>query len=153
MQRRYAEYRPSRRPRLGRRYGLFRSASLNAVGWAAVTALCLAGAAVGYGVGLLIGWPVAWMVIGALLSLVALVVADRRQWGRIWTGYSWGGSPETTERVATELKRQGLPVETEMYPDGQARLHFRHRDGRRVALALSQLGIRPPGGYGVRRSA
>jgi hypothetical protein len=84
-------------------------------------------------------------VIGALLSLVALVVADRRKWGRIWTAYSWGDSPEATQRVAVELKRSGLPVDTTTHPDGRVHLRYRIRDGRRVARALHHLGIRPPG--------
>src|SRR5687768_1408827 len=98
MRRRYAEYRRSRwrrwRPR---RFGLFRSAQLNPVGWAAVAALCLAGAAIGYGISSLVGWPVrVWPVIGALLCLTTLVVMDRRRWGRVWSGYSWGDTPEAT---------------------------------------------------------
>jgi len=147
VQRRYAEYRPSKRRRLGR-CRLFRSVEFNAVGWAAAAALCLAGAAVGCAVSLLIDWPtVVGLVIGTMLCLVALVVADRRRWGRVWTEYSWGDSPETTESVGMKLKRLGLPVETTIYPDGRVRLRYRHRDGRRVAMALSRLGIRPPGGW------
>jgi hypothetical protein len=144
VQRGRAEYRPSRKRRLGH-YRPFRSVQLNAVGWAAVAALCLAGAAAGYGVSLLIRWPVVvWLVIGALLSLIALVVTDRTRLGRLWTEYSWGDSPETTGRVGMELKRLGLPVETTTYPDGQVHLRYRHRDRRRVALALIHLGIHPP---------
>ncbi|MGX7675620.1 hypothetical protein [Plantactinospora sp. DSM 117369] len=144
VQRRYAEYRPSKRHRLGR-CRLFRSVELNAAGWAAAAALCLAGAAAGWAVSLLIGWPiVVGLVIGTLLSLVALVVADRRRWGRVWTEYSWGESPEITERVGRRLKQLGLPVETTMYPEGRVGLRYRHRDGRRVATALGRLGIRPP---------
>jgi hypothetical protein len=147
VQRGYAEYRPSRRRRLGR-VRLFRSVRFNAVGWAAVAALCLLGAAAGYGVSRLTGWPAAVSpVIGALLCLVALVVADRRNWGRVWTGYSWGDSPETTQRVATELKHLGLPVETTTCPDGRVQLRYRNRDGRRVAQALRHLGVRPPGRF------
>lgn len=144
MQRGYAEYRPSRKRWPGR-VRLFRSVQFNAVGWAAVAGLCLLGAAAGYGVSLLTGWPPAVSpAIGALLSLVALVVADRRHWGRIWTVYSCGDSSETTQRVATELKRLGLTVETTTHPDGRTRLLYRNRDGRRVARALRHLGIRPP---------
>ena len=146
MRRRYAEYRPftSGRRRL-RRYGLFRSARLNLVGWMAVAALCLVGAATGYGIGLLVRGPVAvWLVIGALLCLVPLVAVDRRRWGQLWTGYSWGDTPEAMRRVARELGQRGLMVATRTYPDGRVGLHYRNRDGRRVARALSQLGIRPP---------
>lgn len=147
MRRRHAEYRLYERRRLGR-YRLFRSVQLNAGGWAAVAALCLAGAAAGYGVSLLTDWPIGvWLVIGGLLSLTALVVADRKKWGRIWAGYSWGDSPQTTESVAMELKRLGLLVETVMYRDGRVYLRYRQRDGRRVALALSRLGIPPPRGW------
>jgi hypothetical protein len=85
-----------------------------------------------------------WLVIGALLCLVTLVVVDRRRWGRLWTGYSWGDTPEATESAGRELKRRGLVVATRMYPDGRLGLRYRNRDGRRVARALSQLGIRPP---------
>jgi hypothetical protein len=84
------------------------------------------------------------LVIGALLCLGALVVVDRRRWGRLWTGYSWGDTPQATERVGAELKRRGLAVETRMDSFGGVSLCYRHRDGRRVARALTQLGIRPP---------
>jgi hypothetical protein len=137
-----------RRRRHLRGYGPFRSTRLNPVGWAAVAAFCLVGAATGYGISLLVGWPVTvCLVIGVLLCLTTLVVLDRRRWGQLWTGYSWGDSPEATERVGTELKRRGLAVETRQYADGRVGLHYRHRDGRRVARALSQFGIRPPHGW------
>jgi ABC-type xylose transport system permease subunit len=146
MRRRYAQYRPSRwgRQRL-RRYRLFRTAQLNPVGWAAVAALCLIGAATGYAIGVVVGWPVGvWLVIGALLCLSTLVVVDRRRWGRLWTGYSWGDNPQAAERVGAELKRRGLAVETRTDCVGGVSLRYRHRDGRRVARALTELGIRPP---------
>jgi hypothetical protein len=149
VRRRYAEYRPSTwgRRRL-RSYGLFRSAQLDLVGWMAVAALCLVGAATGYWISLLVGGPVAvWLVIGALLWLVTLVVVDRRRWGQLWTGYSWGDTPQATESVGRELKRRGLVVVTRIYPGGRVGLRYRNRDGRQVARALSQLGIRPPRGW------
>jgi hypothetical protein len=130
-----------------RRGGLFRSARLNLVGWMAVGALCLVGAATGYGIGSLVGGPVVvWLVIGALLCIGTLVVVDRRRWGRLWTGYSWGDTPQATEGVGRELTRRGLVVATRTYPDGRVGLRYRNRDCRRVARALSQLGIRPPHG-------
>ncbi|MEU5567598.1 hypothetical protein [Micromonospora musae] len=136
-QRRYAEYGPFARCRPGR-YRLFRSVELNAAGWAAAAALCLAGAAVGCAVSLQIDWPtVIGLVGGGLLSLVAIVVADRRRWGGIWTEYSWGAPPETTESVGAKLQQLGMPVETAVHSDGEVHLRYRHRDGRRVAMALS----------------
>jgi hypothetical protein len=146
MQRGYAEYRPSRwGGRRLRRHGLFRTARLNLVGWAAVAALCLVGAATGYAISVLVGWPVAvWPVIGILLCLGTLVVVDRRRWGRLWTGYSWGATPQATEGVGTELKRRGLEVETRTDSVGGVSLRYRHRDARRVARVLTELGIRPP---------
>jgi hypothetical protein len=62
----------------------------------------------------------------------------------VWTWYSWGDTPVATEGAARELKRRGLAVETEMYPDGRIGIRYRHRDGRRVVRTLSQLGVRPP---------
>jgi hypothetical protein len=145
VQPRFAQYQPSKRWRL-RRCRLFRSVELNAVGWAAAAALCLTGAVAGYAVSLLSGWPIAiGPVIGTLLGLVTLVVADRRRWGSPWTEYSWGDSPETTQRVCMQLKGLGYPVDTTTYPDGRVRLRYRQRDSRRVAMALNRLGIRPPG--------
>lgn len=126
---------------------LFRSAQLNLFGWMAVAALCLIGAATGYGIGSLAGGPVAvWLVIGAVLCPVMLVVVDRRRWGRLWTGYSWDDTPEATESAGRELKRRGLAVTTTMSRDGRIALRYRNRDGRQVARALSQLGIHPPDG-------
>ena len=85
-----------------------------------------------------------WLGIGALLCLSTLVVVDRRRWGRLWTGYSWGGTPQATEGVSAELKRRGLAVETRTNSVGGVSLRYRHRDGRRVARVLTELGIRPP---------
>jgi hypothetical protein len=124
---------------------LFRTTQLNPVGWAAVAALCLVGAAAGYTISVLVGWPAGvWPVIGALLCLSTLVVVDRRRWGRLWTGYSWGDNPQATESVSAELKRRGLVVETRMNSVGGVSLRYRHRDSRRVARELTELGIRPP---------
>jgi hypothetical protein len=145
LRRRYAEYRPSRWHGRLRRRGLFRTAQLNLIGWMAVAGLCIVGAAAGYGISVLVGGPVVvWLLTGALLSLITLVVVDRRRWGQMWTGYSWGDSAQATESVCRQLKRRGLAVATRTYSDGRIQLHYRHRDGRRVARALSQLGIRPP---------
>jgi hypothetical protein len=114
----------------------------------AVAALCLVGAAAGYEVSLLVAGPAAvWLVIGALVCLVTLIVADRRHWGRLWTGYSWGDTPEAMDSVVRELTLQGLTVATMTSPDGRVGLRYRNRDGRRVARALHQLGIRPPNGW------
>jgi hypothetical protein len=114
----------------------------------AVAALCLVGAATGYGMSLLVAGPVAvWLVIGALLCLVTLVMVDRRRWGQLWTGYSWGDTPQATETVRMELNRRGMVVATMTNPDGEVGLRYRNRDGRRVARALSQLGICPPHGW------
>jgi hypothetical protein len=146
MRRRYAEYRPARwGGRRLRRHGLFRTARLNPIGWAAVAALCLVGAATGYAISVLVGRPAGvWLVMGALLCLGTLVVADRRRWGQLWTEYSWGDTPRATESVGAELKRRGLAVETRMNSSGGVSLRYRHRDGRRVARVLTELGIRPP---------
>lgn len=147
MQRGFAEYRPAkRRPRLGRN-GLFRSARPNAVGWTTVVALCLAGAATGYGISRLAGLPIAaGPVAGAAVVLSALVATDRWQWGRIRTEYSWGGAPEAMRRIASDLTQRGVPVETMTYPDGRVSLSYRQRDRRRVVRELIRLGVRPPRG-------
>jgi hypothetical protein len=122
---------------------MFRGARLNAVGWIVVVLLGVAGAAVGYGVSRAVGWPVIpTAVVGALICLAALVVADRRRWGGLETGYSWGSDPAAVGRVGADLQQQGLPVRVDIDVDGRCVLHYRNRDGRRVRSALSRAGVK-----------
>jgi hypothetical protein len=117
---------------------------LNAVGWAAFAGVCLAGAAVGYAVGVAVAAPAVPAVLaGAAVAPVALVWADRRRWRRRWTGYSWGGTPVEVRHAAGELRRAGVPAEAET-TGGRAALRYRNRDRRRVARVLAGLGIQPP---------
>lgn len=142
MRRRYAEYRPARwYRRRFRLFRLFRSGHPGAVGWAVLGAVCLAGAALGYGVALVTGLPAApSAVAGALTVFLTVVAVDRRQWRRSWTGYSWGATPETTRRAGDELRRAGVEVTVE----DRGGIRFRNRDRRRVGRVLTGLGIRPP---------
>lgn len=82
MRRRYAEYRPTWRWRF-RRAGLrkARAVQLNAVGWAVVALLCLAGAGIGYASGRLVGVPgwVGALAGGAVVMLMMLIGLGHRQ--------------------------------------------------------------------------
>jgi hypothetical protein len=143
VDRRYASYRrsPWRRPYVKPR--LFRSVRLNSVGWLAVAALCLAGAGAGYGVGRVVGLPRgASPVVGTLLGLITLVAVDRRRWGRLETGFSWGNDPDAVMRVGTELQRQGVPVQLEVDHDSRVRLRYHNRDAGQVRRALNRFGVR-----------
>ncbi len=83
MERRHATYRPASRWRRGR-VSVFRSVQLNLAGWAAVVALCLAGAGVGHTVSRLVGASVGLgLAAGAGVVATVLVVLDRRRWARL----------------------------------------------------------------------
>jgi hypothetical protein len=81
MQRRFAEYRPVPRWRATvADFRLFRSVQLNLVGWAAIMALCLSGAVLGYiGSHLLSAPDKPGALAGASIFLGCLVVLDRRR--------------------------------------------------------------------------
>lgn len=85
VEHRHATYRPASRWRRVRGRGrLFRSVQLNLAGWAAVMAMCLAGAGAGYVVGRLVDVPAALgLTAGALAVLAGLLVVDRRRWARL----------------------------------------------------------------------
>jgi hypothetical protein len=144
VNRRYAEYRPATRFRPVGRFRLFRTARLNVVGWAAFAGLCLAGAAVAAGIGAAAGLSVGWAAAaGAAVGPVAVLVADRRKWNRMSTGYGWGATVGTVRLVADELRRAGVPVEVQERPGGVG-IRVRNRDRRRAARVLAGLGVPPP---------
>jgi hypothetical protein len=139
VERRYATYRPAMRRR--RRPRVFRSVRLNAVGWTAVVLVGVAGAGVAYGVSRVAGWPGApAAVVGTLACVAGLVVADRRRWGALEVGYSWGADPAVVSRIGADLQRQGLPVRVDTDAAGRCVLHFRNRDAGRVRSALARAG-------------
>jgi hypothetical protein len=115
---------------------------LNAVGWGAVALLCLTGAGLGFAAARLTGstGEVAALA-GAVLALIALVVADRRRWGRTKTSFSWGDDPEAVVRAGETLRRHGISVELETDHEGRPRLRYRNRDARKVRRAMTRAGV------------
>jgi hypothetical protein len=87
MERRFAEYWPAQPwswRRLRNRVRLFRSVRLNLIGWGAVAALCLAGAAVGYAGGRLVDLKAGLGLGGGCAAvLTTLLVLDRRRSARL----------------------------------------------------------------------
>jgi hypothetical protein len=141
MDRRYSQY-VAAPPRRFRRLQLFRGVTLNAVGRGAVILLCLAGAGVAYLAGRVTGSAgTVTAPAGALAAFIAVVMLDRRRWGRLETSFSWGDDPDAVVRATVALQWQGLPVWLEVDPDGRPRLRYRNRDGRRVRRALARAGV------------
>lgn len=137
VDRRYAVYRTSRWHGRRGRVRLLRSVRLNGVGWFAVGLLCVVGVGVGYGVGRVVDLPVsASSLAGGLFGLVVVVGADRRRWGRLETGLSWGADPDVVSRVAANLQRHGVPVRLWTDPQGNRSLRYYNRDARRVRRVL-----------------
>ena len=117
----------------------FRGANLNAVGWAAVAGVCLVGAALGYAAGRLARLPTGvGPVAGAVGSFVAIVVVERRSWGRGRMSLGWGDDPEVIERAGDYLRRRGVDVQVQVDADGQPLLRCHNRDLRQVRRALSR---------------
>jgi hypothetical protein len=119
-----------------------RTARLNAVGYAALAGACLVAGVVS---GLTLA-PTGWrlllrVVVGPLVVLVALVIADRRKWGRMETSFSFTDDVATMRAVADRLTARGLPVTLDEERGGPS-LRYRNRDAKQVHAALADLGIR-----------
>jgi hypothetical protein len=94
------------------------------------------------------------------LPLGAVVIADRRRWVAMATGFGWGGSVEEVSLVAEELRTQGMDVEVhldqptpwadtvepgpEMPGTQTASLEYRNRDTDVVRTVLRAHGIDLP---------
>jgi hypothetical protein len=121
-----------------------RTAQLNAVGWSALAGVCLVAGVLTALTLRATGWhPALRGAVGAVGVLAALVVADRRKWGRMETGFSFTDDAVELRRVGNRLIAQGLPVRVDEEQWGP-RLRYRHRDARRVHAALAELGIVTP---------
>lgn len=119
---------------------LFRTARLNAVGWAALTGWVVVWAAV---LGVAAGWkgwkglsPAAGCVLGAAAGLAAVVIFDRRRWGRMETYFAWTDDPTVVRQAMQRLTDAGLAVSCYVSPDGEPSLVYRQRDQRRVMREL-----------------
>jgi hypothetical protein len=143
MEHRSSSYLSSRRIRHHR--GLFRTAQLNIVGRAAVAGLCLAGAGIGFVSSRASGVP-AWVAApaGGAAALLGLVAADRRKWGTMETVYAWTEDATEVERVADLIERDGVAVRVDIDEQGQARLRYLNRDGRRIRRIFRRAGIPQP---------
>jgi hypothetical protein len=88
----------------------------------------------------------AWVAAPAASAavLVGLVVADRRKWGSMATGYAWTQDTAEIERVADLIRRDGVTVRVDTDERGQAKLLYLNRDGRRLRRILRRAGIPPP---------
>ncbi len=118
-----------------------RTARLDAVAYAALAGACLVAGFVNLALA-----PTGWrlllrVVVGPLVVLVALVIADRRKWGRMETGFSFTDDVATMRAVADRLTARGLPV-TLGEERGGPSLRYRNRDAKQVHAALADLGIR-----------
>jgi hypothetical protein len=143
MEHRSAAYVSSRRIR--RHRGLFRTAQLNIVGWAAVAGLYLAGAGIGVVLTRASG-VAAWVAApaGGAAVLLVVVAGDRRKWGTMETGCAWTEDAAEVERVADLIERDGVTVRVDTDEQGQKMLRYFNRDGRRVRRILRRAGIAPP---------
>jgi hypothetical protein len=143
MEHRSVAYVSSRRIR--RHRGLFRTAQLNIVGWAAAAGLCLAGVGIGVASTRASG-VAAWVAApaGGAAVLLVVVAADRRKWGTMETGYGWTEDAVEVERVADLIERDGVTVRMDTDELGQKMLRYFNRDGRRVGRILRRAGIAPP---------
>ena len=119
-----------------------RTAQLNAVGWTALVAVCALAALVAVVLLRATGWPLSVRaVLGASVVVLVLVVADRRKWARMQTGFSFTDDVVTMRAVADRLTAQGLPVTLDEERGGPS-LRYRNRDAKQVHAALADLGIR-----------
>lgn len=137
------EYLESRR--MPHRRELFRTARLNAVGWAAVAGLC----AIGAGIGLLlarISGAATWiaMPFGAAAALGSLGAADRRKWAAMSTSYSWTDDLSATQEIADLLTRAGVAVSVEVDDFGQPMLQYLNRDRRHVHRVFRSAALPSP---------
>jgi hypothetical protein len=121
-----------------------RTAQLNLVGVAALTAVCLTAGGVTAVLLRSTSWPVALRAaVGPVLVLIALVVADRRKWTQMETSVSFTDDAAELRRVGSRLIAQCLPVRVDEERWGP-RLCYRNRDAQRVHAALAELGIVTP---------
>jgi len=126
-----------RRPR-----PFLRTARLDAVGYGALVAACLVAAPVGALALGATGWPLPVRdLVGPLVVVLALLVADRRKWARMQTSFSFTDDVATMRAVADQLTARGLPVTLDVERWGPS-LRYRNRDAKRVHAALHDLGIR-----------
>lgn len=129
----------SRRPRRE----LWRTFSLNLVGWSAL-ALASSGAAAASAA--LVSWAHGPVVVagvaGALLPVVFLFVRDRLTWRNEYTHTNawWEPSEAELAKIAEDLRRIGFDVEPEPTLEGEAGLLVRNRDLDQVWEHLKRLG-------------
>jgi hypothetical protein len=130
------------RPGHLRTWSFLRTARLNAVGYAALVGACLVAGAVTAVLLQATGWPMpVRAALGPVLVVLALVVADRRKWARMETGFSFTDDVATMRAVAGRLVAQGVPVTFDV-EDAAPKLRYRNGDARRVHATLAELGIR-----------
>jgi hypothetical protein len=141
--RRSSAYRPPRA--LGGRRELFRTAKLNAVGWAAVAGLCATGAATGL-VAARLTDASSWITVpaGTAAAVATMLAADRRKWADMRTSYSWTDDRAEVQRVANLLQRAGVDASADADELDQPTLHYLNRDHRRVSRAFRNAGLQPP---------
>jgi hypothetical protein len=130
--------------RRGRRE-LFRTAKLNAAGWAAVAGFCAVGAAAGLGAARLTNAS-AWITVpvGGAGAFAAVVAVDRRKWARMRTSYSWADDPGEVEHTASLLQRAGIDASADTDELDQPALRYLNRDHRRVARVFRNAGLPLP---------
>lgn len=134
---------PPARPRA--RPKLFRTVELNALGWAAVSALCTAGAAAGwFAARLTRSTPSIAVPAGAVTAFAALIAADRRNEANMPTSYSWTPDPAEVQRMAITLHEAGVPAHADIDDQLHPTLHYRNRYHRRVVRAFLSAGLPPP---------
>ena len=129
--------------RAGRR--TFRTAELNAAGWAAVAGLCATGAATGWAVARLTNAsPRITVPAGGAAAFAAVLAADRRKWAGMSTSYGWTDNPAEVQHMATVLELAGVDVSADTEESRRPTLRYLNRDHRRVARAFRNAGLRPP---------
>lgn len=159
----HAEYsaaplRPGRRPR---RHWL-RTARLNAVGWAALAGACVVAAALSVAAASALALPSWTGALCAVTPLGAVVLADRRRWAAMESGFGWGGSVDEVTTIVAELEVQGVAchVHVQQSPptgwdrpwepppgDGavpEASLCYANRDSAAVRAVLRAHGVDLP---------
>ncbi len=119
-----------------------RTARLNAVGWAALVAVCALAGLIAIVLLRATGWPLpVRAVLGAAVVVLGLIVVDRRKWGRMETSFSFTDAVATMRAVAERLTARGLPVTLDEESGGPS-LRYRNRDAKQIHAALADLGIR-----------
>ncbi|MEU4693979.1 hypothetical protein [Actinoplanes sp. NPDC023714] len=131
--------------RIGRRRELFRTAELNAAGWAALTGFCVSGAAAGLTISRFTGIP-NWitMPVGGFTAFAVVLAADRSKWANMHTTYTWTDNLAEVERIATVLQRVGVSVLVVVNGTDWPSLDYRNGDRRHVDRAFRDAGLPPP---------